>query len=241
MTFGPEYHKINGVFKRDTDNHNVIMLNEFSQPEFEFLLDVPWIWTEKIDGTNIRMHWDGETVTIGGRTDKAQVPTSLIAVLEKYRSSPAWTEAFGKVGSDGRTYDDKGEALVAERPDVTLYGEGYGAKIQKGGGNYIPDGQDFILFDIRVGHWWLKDEDVVNIAEQFGMDTVIKPYADMMTLRQAIEVVKHGELTSAWPNVEPEGLVGRPAIDLCTRSGHRIITKVKVKDFADLEKWATAA
>lgn len=34
---------------------------------------------------------------------------------------------------------------------VTIFGEGYGVKIQKGG-NYIPDDVNFILFDVRFGN-----------------------------------------------------------------------------------------
>ncbi len=38
---------------------------EFAQPEFETLKDVQWEWTEKVDGTNIRimievLTWDME-------------------------------------------------------------------------------------------------------------------------------------------------------------------------------------
>ncbi len=233
MTFGPEYHKINGCFKRDSANRNVIMPGEFSQPEFEFLLDVPWTWTEKVDGTNIRMHWDGRTVAIGGRTDNAQVPTFLIAALEQYRDLAKWAEVFPDYPPPDR------EVLPADVPDVTLYGEGYGAKIQKGGGNYIPDGQDFILFDVRVGRWWLKDEDVQAIAAAFDMQTV-PAYEGTPTLRQAIAAVRDGDLVSRWPNARPEGLVGRPAVDLYARSGQRIITKIKVADFEALRKQVAA-
>lgn len=34
---------------------------------------------------------------------------------------------------------------------VTVFGEGYGVKIQKGG-NYISDDVNFILFDVRFGN-----------------------------------------------------------------------------------------
>ena len=41
-----------------------------------------WEFTEKVDGTNIRVHWDGHTVEFGGRTDKAQIPKPLLERLE---------------------------------------------------------------------------------------------------------------------------------------------------------------
>jgi hypothetical protein len=38
--------------------------------------------------------------------------------------------------------------------------------------------------------------------------------------------------TSTWGDFQAEGIVARPAVEMKTRSGHRIITKVKCKDFA---------
>ena len=55
---------------------------------------------------------------------------------------------------------------------VTLYGEGFGAKIQKGGGNYIPNGQSFILFDVVIDGWLLQRKNVQDIATKLGIDTV---------------------------------------------------------------------
>ena len=63
MIFGPEYPKIQTLFKRD--DRNVIIEGDWSVPEFAYLADKPWRWTEKVDGTNIRLHWDGRKVTSG--------------------------------------------------------------------------------------------------------------------------------------------------------------------------------
>ncbi len=218
MTFGPEYPKINGVFKRDQSNHNVITPGDWSQPEFQLLADVPWRWTEKVDGTNIRLHWDGSQVHVGGRTKDAQVPTHLLDSLRQYFDPEPWVKQFGE-------------------DEATVYGEGYGAKIQKGGGNYIPDGQDFIVFDVVVGRWWLKDEDVADIASNLGM-RVVPAFEGTLTLNEAVEFISLGGPASAWANVIIEGVVGKPAVDLFDRGGHRIIAKVKLKDFEDLRRWA---
>ena len=37
----------------------------FSKPEFEYLAKSIWVGTEKIDGTNIRIGWDGEKAELG--------------------------------------------------------------------------------------------------------------------------------------------------------------------------------
>ena len=151
MTYGPAYPKINTVFKRDEKNR--IIVGQYSQPEFQYLRNNEWLWTEKVDGTNIRLHWDGETVTIGGRTDNASLPQQLVANLQYLVTNPSlWAAVFGDAN------------------DVTVYGEGYGAKIQSGG-YYRPD-QQLIVFDVRIGRWWLRYGDVEKVAKDLGLETV---------------------------------------------------------------------
>lgn len=48
-----KYQKIQTIYKRD-ENKKVILGN-FSRPEFEYLQNVNWRYTEKVDGTNIRI------------------------------------------------------------------------------------------------------------------------------------------------------------------------------------------
>ena len=67
---------------------------------------------------------------------------------------------------------------------ITFYGEGYGAKIQKGGGNYNPDGVDFVLFDVRCGDFWLKRENVRDVANKLGIEDV--PVVGTGTLEEMV-------------------------------------------------------
>ncbi len=46
-------------------------------PEFEYLQDNEWEFTEKIDGTNIRIIFDGEKISFAGRTNKSRIPEEL--------------------------------------------------------------------------------------------------------------------------------------------------------------------
>ena len=93
--FGPEYCKINTIWKRDEAGK--VIIGDWSRPESAFLADLPWRWTEKIDGTNIRLHRaaKGGKVRVGGRTDKAQLPKDLEdnlacrGVLDAHRVGPA--------------------------------------------------------------------------------------------------------------------------------------------------------
>jgi len=204
------YHKIQTVFKRDPETkYKTLLLNEYSLPEFEYLKNNIWQFTEKVDGTNIRVIItpDGK-VEFRGRTDRAQIPMQLLGRL---------TELF--------PIDSK---LFEQFPDgACLYGEGYGAKIQKGGGNYSLT-QEFVLFDIKIGDWWLERSDVEEIAKELGIDIV--PIIGEGTLTDMVDGMKHG-FTSTWGNFGAEGIVARPKVELFNRNNHRIITKLKCKDF----------
>ena len=205
------YHKIQTVYLRDpATKYKTLLMGQYALPEFEYLAENEWAWTEKVDGTNIRVDWDTKRVLFGGRTDNAQTPTFLLAKLQ---------EMFPV------------DLFRTEYPDLslTLYGEGYGAKIQKGGGNYIPDGQSFILFDVMIANNWQPRESVEDIAAHLSIDTV--PIVGTGTLPEAIKLVQVG-LPSHIADRDAEGLVMRPAVELLTRTGHRVITKIKTKDFA---------
>lgn len=207
-----EYHKINSLYKRD-QHSNRLLFGQFTRPEFEYLKDNEWLCTEKVDGTNIRVvispTAEGGRVYLGGRTEKAAIPAKLIQHLqEKFLTNSLLNDTF----PDG----------------AILYGEGYGAGIQKGGGNYSKE-QQFVMFDVRVGHWWLRRDDVVGIGEKLGVPVV--PLIYRGKLSEMENIVANG-FSSTWGNFQAEGLVARPAVELRARSGDRIIAKLKYKDFA---------
>lgn len=363
------YHKINTVFKRDRSTNRIVE-GDYSCPEFEYLSGNIWSWSEKVDGTNIRVMLKGGAVTFGGKTDAAQIPAQLVARLNE-RFLPLATKMQEVFGCD-----------------ACLYGEGYGAKIQKVGGNYRAD-QDFVLFDIlvinaeydtikscqrhhelinatlsdltllkgfvnpaitgtlrnkilngqrnsgekassitrqseevkqgnmphgdaiseqnsdsllksstgccqsraecvqyagkqtqekgeaetschsqliiamildglevscvtpairqfikqnatlngstlpectcKINDWWLQRADVEDVAQKLGLDVV--PIIGEGTLHDAIAAAKAG-IASTWGDFQAEGIVARPKTELRTRNGHRIITKIKCRDFA---------
>lgn len=204
------YHKIQTVYKRDPDNkYKTLLMGEFARPEFAYLANNPWTFTEKVDGTNIRISTDEGKLSIGGRTDRAQIPTFLLSKLMNTFAPAAMREIF-------------------EGDNYTLYGEGYGAKIQKGGGNYNSSGVDFVLFDVWVDGWWLKRSDVIDIAEKLQVQVV--PTVGRGTLAKMVATASCG-FNSAWGDFRAEGIVARPEIELFDRGGRRIITKIKCKDF----------
>lgn len=206
-----EYTKIPNIFKREEYGSNKLIEGEFSTPELKYLANAQWVWTEKVDGTNIRVIWDGHSVTFGGRTDKAQIPAHLVNKLN---------ELFG-----GTNKEEIFEQHFGDVP-VILFGEGYGEKIQKGGGLYGP--VNFILFDVFINGVWLKREAVEEIACAFNISVV--PIVGGGSLNKAVEEIrKHPK--SQLRDAELEGFVCRPACELLDRMGNRIIVKIKCRDF----------
>ena len=206
-----EYHKIQTVYLRDPDNkYRTLLDGVFAKPEFEILKDIRWSFTEKVDGTNIRINWDGVTAHFQGKTDNAQIPPFLLDALADMFPAEKMLEVFGDQGG------------------VTLYGEGFGKKIQKGH-RYIPDACSFVLFDIAAGNTWFKRMSVV----EFSVDLDIPCVTQMRTgtLLDAVDMCKQG-FTSVIADTPAEGLVCRPIVELLDRMGNRVITKIKCKDFA---------
>ena len=207
-----EYEKIETIFVRD-EKTKKLNENIFRNETVEFLKDIDWEFTEKIDGTNIRIYWDGHKVSYYGRTDKAQIPSQLMNRL---------VELFG-----GDTNEEMFEQKFGETP-VMLIGEGYGAKIQKGG-DYRQD-NDFILFDVCINDNYLSRENVKDIANYFNIDVV--PTIMIGKLQEGINYVKT-KPKSKIGTADAEGLVARPLIELRDRTGKRVIVKIKVHDFEE--------
>ena len=214
-----EYHKIETVYCRDESGTRKLLPGLWRDPTVFYLSRLDWEWTEKIDGTNVRVIWNGYKVDFRGRTDKAELPKHLLDRL---------TEIFG-----GDEVEELFEQTFDEKTAV-LYGEGYGKKIQKDGEKYIPDGCDFILFDVLVGDVWLNRDDVDDVAETFGIAAV--PIIGTGPIRDAIDFVKkHPQNTVGTQEHEMEGLVCRPMLELKDKRGNRVIVKIKYKDFKEDE------
>lgn len=209
------YEKIETLYNRDIDGTKRLIEGSFRSETVEFLKDLPWQFTEKIDGTNIRVHWDGHKVTFGGRTERASIPVHLMNKLLEIFGTPEAEELFEQ------TFGEK---------EVTFYGEGYGAKIQGCGGDYRSD-VDFILFDVRIGDNYQSRKCVESTAQTFGIDAV--PIVLTGTLEDGVKFVKtHPKSTIG--KAMMEGVVGRPMVELQDRCGNRVIVKIKWRDFKEL-------
>jgi hypothetical protein len=209
------YHKIEGLYERDMEGTKELIIGKYRNPLVEYLKDCEWIFTEKIDGMNIRVVWDGHKVAFYGRTNKAELPKDLVARLESY---------FG-----GKENEQIFEQKFGETP-IIIYGEGYGAGIQKGG-RYRSD-KDFIMFDVEINGMYLERESMEEIAMAFGVSVV--PVISGMTLEGAITTIRIAGIISTVARgeavVEAEGLVGVPKQRILDARGNRVIVKILTRD-----------
>lgn len=249
------YDKINTCFMRDLDHasktYNCIIPSQLVTPEFELMrkYNIPWEATEKVDGecTSIHLipryyiaktqdHWkevEDYVVEVHGKTENANMRVDEVEMLQKIGDKDKLLKAF-TVERPAPEYPD-GKDFVAPESECIIFGETYGKGMQKGGGRYCKDHLKFICFDIKVGNTWLKRDAVEDICQKLGIDVV--PYLGEMTLDEAIEKVKEGfqSQVAEDPTLEAEGIVLKAPLGLLDRMGRRIITKVKTKDFRQLE------
>lgn len=219
--FGPTYPKINTLWKRGGPKNHIIP-GDYARPEFEYLAyTMPFVWTEKLDGTNTRLYWNGQVVRIGGRTDNAQWNPRVYEALQAIANPLAFEHVYGK-------------------KHVVLYGETFGAGIQKGGG-YGPDVM-FRPFDVRFG-----TEDGISQNSPFAgrakiieisraLDVEPVSILSLDTIDYAWGKMVNGRYDSTYPGHELEGIVGRPEVPLYV-ANHESLTPLMVKmKYRDIEE-----
>ena len=200
-----EYPKIETLFERDGNFKVTAKLRNQS-----YGIIKTWQFTEKIDGTNIRLIWNDGKFSIGGRTGNAQLPADLIQSLYEKIDINKFKEIFPET-------------------NVVVYGEGYGAGIQKGGA--YSETKQFVVFDVLVdGKWWLIWENTCNVSNKLSLKTV--PFLGEYTLEEGISIARNGFTSKlAISNIAAEGIVGRTTETLYDKKFNRMIIKLKTKDF----------
>lgn len=212
-----EYTKINTLFNR---NEKFIVDTEQFRSPVVATINL-WEVTEKVDGTNIRVMLDESgAVNFGGRTERANIPADLVRYLLATFTPEKMQVAFAVEGKP--------------LPNVVLYGEGYGAGIQKVGGLYRAD-KSFRLFDILVGgRWWLNWTNTCDVAQKLGIKTV--PFLGRWTLDEIVTRTRAGIASvtaqeDSGQTAIAEGIVARTLEPLFDAHGKRLIIKLKTKDF----------
>lgn len=214
-----KYDKFSSPFKKDDKYLN---LKELAQR----LPKGRWLKTEKIDGTNIRIiltkpDEEGQReVLIGSRTlilnKEDKISNQYFSCLEEVNLNKI-KEYFKEVNST-----------------VVLYGEGYGAGVQKGG-IYAKE-KNYRVFDIRIGEAYQDFEYVkkVCIDNQLNLVPLMTEVSEI-TYKECVDSLKNftHTLINEGDGGQPEGFVYKFEPVLLNKYGERLTFKVKHKDFRE--------
>ncbi len=150
------------------------------------------------------------TIEIKGRTNKADVPSAVLAFLAR-------EEFLQKLSCFGAN-------------PVELFGEGFGGNIQIGK-HYRPD-VAFILFDVYMHGKWCSREEVWELAQKLELDHPAD--LGMMTESEIIAFVKSKPTGKYNDTGYPmEGIIARsePLVRFNDPGAEPVVWKLKVKDF----------
>lgn len=212
-----KYSKFKSPFVKDSKFKNT---KELSQ----ILPKGRWIKTEKIDGTNIRIiltkkDEEGERkVIIGSRK-------LLLNPLDK--TSNQYIDCLKEVNLHKlKEYFNDMDSTI------TIYGEGCGAGVQKGG-IYSPK-KDYRVFDIKIGNTYQDWEYVEKVCIDNQLNIVpVNSEVEEITYEECLESLNKFQDTMIKDGTggKPEGLVYKFEPVLLNKYGERLIFKIKHRDF----------
>ncbi len=180
----------------------------YRSPLLAYLAESPWVYSRKVDGENIRIQWDGEQALWNGKSNAFQCSAEFTEYMNNTFLEEIFEEKFGR------------------EKVVTLFGEKMGPKTQ---GNELGlEKDEVVLYDVNINGTWLRGEDMVEVAKYFQIHTVhdwMSPSYRLHSLRGLIESCANGEF-KGW-----EGIVATPLVEMRDQGGHRVIVKIKNKDY----------
>lgn len=210
------YPKIDSLYLFDNTIKKYLP-DVYANKSVELLKDYQWYFTEKVDGTNLRLIWDGYNLTYGGRTLNANLSNKKrIAYVES-----------NLVNKDIETIL---EQLFKEK-EVVIYGELFGGDI--GVANYSSEYQ-FRVFDILVDGYWLEYGNIVDVANNLSFNVV--PIVLKGTIDDGVNFVKNTDKSELSETGIFEGIVGKPYGDFFDRRGNRVIVKIKKEHFKKMKE-----
>lgn len=201
--YGRQFHK--RILSVPTKEKSAVYRTEL----LGYLSDLQWIYRRKLDGSNMRVQWNGEQALWNGKSNAYQCGSDITEYMNNVFQEEIFEEKFGR---------DK---------NVVIFGEIMGPKVQT---NELKlDSPSFIVFDVNINGTWLYPGDVCSIADYFGLNTCYT-YMDgglghSDTLENLIKRVAGGEFKD-W-----EGIVAHPLVELRDQGGHRVIVKIKNRDY----------
>lgn len=120
-------------------------------------------------------------------------------------------------------------------PDIVIFGEAYGGKIQGMKDIYGPDLR-FVVFDVKINKLWLAVPQMDQVARELGFEVV--DWVKISTELEAIDMERdrpsiQAERNGCGSDKLREGIVLRPPIEVTKNNGERIIAKHKGEAFAE--------
>jgi ATP-dependent RNA circularization protein (DNA/RNA ligase family) len=212
------YPKITSPFKRTDAKSKTVNVGVWFDDYAKFFGEngLPFYATEKVDGTNLNIVYDGNHIQYTGHTDK----TVWDPEVEEWIKSKFQTPEFEQIC----------EQLFGEH-EIKLCGELIGPKIQSN--FYKLEDYKFILFDIHnntTNAWWSREK-VEQIAKELNLDIVPVIGETTDTLRGWVNYLHNYKFISKFNNdVEIEGFVVRPLMEILKADGERVIYKIKIND-----------
>lgn len=222
------YPKITSPFKRTDNKSKTVNVGVWFDEYAEFFgeNETPFYATEKVDGTNLNIIYDGNHVHYTGHTDK----TVWNPEVEEWIKN-----------NFNANFEQICEQLFGEN-EIRLCGELIGPKIQSN--FYKLEDYKFILFDIHndtTNTWWRREK-VEEIAKELNLDIVPLvmnkfSFANLSTesknsLMGWTYILQNNVKLESKINkdVEIEGFVVRPLMEILKANGERVIYKIKIKD-----------
>lgn len=215
-----KYAKFSSPFKKDEKWLNT---RELSQ----YLPDGRWIITEKIDGANIRIILTKPDEE-GNR--KIHIASRKLILNSEDKSSKQFMDCLKEVNLNKIK-----EYFKDVESTVVIYGEGYGAGVQKGG--IYSKEKNYRVFDIRIGEAYQDFEYVQKVCIDNQLNVVpIMCELTEITYEECLKVLKlfQETLIKEGDGGKPEGLVYKFEPVLLNKYKERLIFKVKHKDFNEL-------
>lgn len=212
-----KYEKFSSPFEKDEKFINKPELTQ-KLPKGEYIV------TEKIDGTNIRLIF---TKPEEGKEREILVGSRKLILNQEDKSSKQYIDCIKEVN-----LPKLAEYFKNVNSTIIIYGEGYGAGVQKGG--IYSSIKNFRVFDIRIGHAY-QDWNYVEkvcIDNQLNIVPVVGTVKEINYHNCLYELNEHKEtLIKEGTGGKSEGLVFKFNPVLLNKYGERLIFKVKHKDF----------
>lgn len=210
--FGGENYEIKDW---ELEYRDVNLDEMYTNPAFKYLEDSYWTASRKVDGTNLRIKWDGEQAIYCGKTNKANFTPDQKEYIESVFVEEIFEENFRK---DGKS------------PTVIIFAELVGPKIQNGDNGEFKE-LEAIIYDVKINETFVSAENIAKIANYFGLQSTYGLLKITDTLTNLIEMIASGTLG------EIEGIVAKPDVELKTNNDYRLITKIKTRDYLPIKDY----